>query len=71
MRLDALKTVPTVKLIQLISNASNNGEQDLVNIYAYELTYRIWVPNEEKTFEEMLKEFGYVESEAQKLEKRR
>lgn len=71
MRLDALKTVPTVKLIQLISNASNNGEQDLVNIYAYELTYRIWVPNEEETFEEMLKKFGYVEPEAQKLEKRR
>lgn len=71
MRIDALKTIPTVKLVKLISDASNKGEQDLVNIIAYELTCRIWVPNEETTFEEMLKNFGYIKPEAPELGKRR
>ena len=57
IRLEVLQKVPTVKLIELINDASNKGEQDLINIYAYEIACRIWVPNEETTFEELLKNF--------------
>lgn len=59
MNLKELKTTPTCVLINFLSEAYKNGEQGLVNIYAYELTTRIWVPNKETSFTDMLKEFGY------------
>lgn len=59
MKLKELKTTPTCVLINFLSEAYENEEQGLVNIYAYELTTRIWVPNEEISFTDMLKEFGY------------
>ena len=59
MNLIELRTTPTCVLINLLSEAYKNEEQGLVNIYAYELTTRIWVPNEETSFTDMLKEFGY------------
>ncbi len=59
MNLKELRTTPTCVLINLLSEAYKNEEQGLVNIYAYELTTRIWVPNEETSFTDMLKEFGY------------
>ena len=59
MNLKELKTTPTCVLINLLSEAYKNEEQGLVNIYAYELTTRIWVPNKETSFTDMLKEFGY------------
>lgn len=59
MNLKELKTTPTCVLINFLSEAYKNEEQGLVNIYAYELTTRIWVPNEETSFTDMLKEFGY------------
>ena len=52
-----LKTMSTVDLINLICNIK---DQLLINKIAYELTCRIYVPNQEKTFEEMLYSFGYV-----------
>lgn len=59
MNLKELKTTPTCVLINFLSEAYKNEEQGLVNIYAYELTTRIWVPNEETSFTDMLKDFGY------------
>lgn len=59
MNLKELRTTPTCVLINFLSEAYKNGEQGLVNIYAYELTTRIWVPNKETSFTDMLKEFGY------------
>ena len=59
MNLKELKTTPTCVLINFLSEAYKNEEQGLVNIYAYELTTRIWVPNEETLFTDMLKDFGY------------
>jgi len=59
MNLKELRTTPTCVLINLLSEAYKNEEQGLVNIYAYELTTRIWVPNKETSFTDMLKEFGY------------
>ena len=63
MKLKELKTTPTCVLINFLSEAYKNEEQGLVNIYAYELTTRIWVPNEEISFTDMLKEFGYKKIE--------
>lgn len=63
MKLKELKTTPTCVLINFLSEAYENEEQGLVNIYAYELTTRIWVPNEEISFTDMLKEFGYKKIE--------
>lgn len=59
MNLKELKTTPTCVLINFLSEAYKNEEQGLVNIYAYELTTRIWIPNKETSFTDMLKEFGY------------
>lgn len=59
MNLKELRTTPTCVLINFLSEAYKNEEQGLVNIYAYELATRIWVPNEETSFTDMLKEFGY------------
>ena len=63
MNLKELKTTPTCVLINFLSEAYKNEEQGLVNIYAYELAARIWVPNEEISFTDMLKEFGYKKIE--------
>lgn len=63
MSFEKLKTTPTVVLISLISEASEKGDQSLINIYAYELATRIWVPNQTTTFTEMLEKFGYRETE--------
>lgn len=58
-RLEELKTTPTVILINMLCQADEKGEQKIVNICAYELAARIWVPNEKTSFTDMLKEFGY------------
>ena len=63
MKLKELKTTPTCVLINFLFEAYENEEQGLVNIYAYELTTRIWVPNEEISSTDMLKEFGYKKIE--------
>lgn len=65
-RLDEFKTTPTVTLINMLCESEKNGEQKLVNICAYELACRIWVPNKEKDFKTMLYEFGYVDLELNK-----
>jgi len=53
------RTMPTVMLIDLIAVASHNGDQEKVNDIALELVKRIYVPNAETTFEELLYKFGY------------
>lgn len=63
MNLKELKTTQTCVLINFLSEAYKNEEQGLVNIYAYELAARIWVPNKKTSFTDMLKEFGYKKIE--------
>jgi len=67
MTIEELKTTPTVQLSYLITEAAENNNQNLVNIYAYELASRIYVPNQAGvTFEKLLTDFGYsVESEVE------
>ena len=38
-----------------------------VNIYAYELAYRIYIPNDKNTFEKILTDFGYKKIEKEKI----
>jgi hypothetical protein len=60
---EQLKTTPTYQLINILNLAAQASQQDLVNIVAYELASRIWVPNEEITLEQMATDFGYVKPE--------
>lgn len=63
MRIKALMTVPTVELLDELDKATKAGDQDLINVYAYELTCRTWIPNDKMSFIDMLKDLGYVKHE--------
>jgi hypothetical protein len=67
-RLEEFKTVPTTLLINWLSQADREGKQDIVNICAYELVCRIYVPGVSKPFRDLLHEFGYREHELRKEE---
>lgn len=43
----------------MLTKATKEKNQDSINMYAYELTTRVYVPNSEYTFEDMLMNFGY------------
>ena len=70
MNNQTLKTTPTVQLIDILTKAEKEGNQDLVNIVAWELAFRIYVPNPETTIGEMAVEFGYKEPEEKILGRR-
>lgn len=71
MNNQALKTTPTVQLIDILTRAEKEGDQDLVNIIAWELAFRIYVPNPETTIGEMAVEFGYKGPEEKTLGRRK
>ena len=54
-----MKNKTTVELVTLLTEAINVGNQELINMYAYELTTRLYVPKTGYTFEEILEGFGY------------
>ena len=58
-RLKEFETTPTCMLINMLSDAEQKDEQEIVNICAYELACRVYVPNKQITFTQMLKDFGY------------
>ena len=53
-----LKHIPTMELVRLLSEAYKQKDQILVNVYSYELSYRIYKMDKER-FIDILKEFGY------------
>jgi hypothetical protein len=60
MTLEELRRIPTAKLIDYIAECEKAGNQYWVNVFAYELTTRVYVPNNGyTTFEELLEQFGY------------
>ena len=60
MTLEELRKISTIELIDYIAKCEKEGNQHWVNIFAYELTTRVYVPgNGEVTFEELLEKFGY------------
>ena len=63
MNNSSIKTTPTNKLIDILDIAIQNEEQDLVNIIAYEIATRLWVPNDKITLEQMAIDFGFKEQE--------
>lgn len=65
-RLQEFETTPTVTLINNLCIAEREGNQKMVNIYAYELACKIYVPNSEKDFKTILYELGYTDLELEK-----
>lgn len=63
MNNSSIKTTPTNKLIDILDIAVQNEEQDLVNIIAYEIATRLWIPNDKITLEQMAIDFGYRKQE--------
>lgn len=61
-----IRTIPTAQLINAIGMFEQEGNQSMVNAIAKELAYRIWVPNAETSFEDMMKSFGYKKPEKPK-----
>lgn len=60
--MDNIKTIPTATLIHILCETK---EQSMINMVAYELACRVYVPdNKIKTFEELLTEFGYKTEES-------
>lgn len=68
--LDELRTTPTIQLINDISEWEKQGNQAMVNILAYELACRIYVPNDKISFENMLADFGYKRLEKEGQQKK-
>ena len=65
--MDNIKTIPTTTLIYILCETK---EQSMINMVAYELTCRTYVPdNKIKTFEELLTDFGYKTEEKQPVKK--
>lgn len=56
-----MKDKTTVELVTLLTNAINEQNQTLVNMYAYELTARLYVPGKGYSFDDILVGFGYRE----------
>ena len=54
-----MKNKKTTELIVLLTEAMKTGNQTLINTYAYELTCRLCVPNDNYTFEQTLEGLGY------------
>lgn len=61
-----IRTTSTVELLELLDKPEIKKDQSLVNTLAYELTYRVYIPEGKQTFEEILYSFGYKKVEKQK-----
>lgn len=57
----------TLELITKLTGAIKTKNQDLINIYALELTKRLYVPNDTYTFEETLAGFGYKQDDSRQI----
>lgn len=64
--MEELRTIPTITLIQELSKAIEEDNQQVVNICAFEIAYRIYVPNDKITFESILNDLGYKQIGRQK-----
>lgn len=54
-----MKQLKTFEIIEHLTQAIKTQDQRLINMYAYELATRLYVPNSEHTFEELMEGFGY------------
>ena len=58
-----MKDKTTIELVTLLTAAMDEQNQTLINIYAYELTTRLYVPGKGYSFDDILVGFGYKEIE--------
>ena len=58
-----IKDMNLFDLVPTLISAIEDKDQEKINIYAYELTSRIWVPTIDMTFNELLESYGYKEPE--------
>ena len=61
----------TTSTIDLVKILYVSEDQEIINQAALELAKRIYVPNDNNSFEEMLKNFGYKKEENIKQLKRK
>ena len=61
-----MKKYRDMSLIDLIIELDNAKDQETRNIIVMEITYRIYVPFQDKSFEELLIEHGYRPIEKKK-----
>ena len=60
-----MENITTKDLVLLLTQAMNSNNQMLVNHYAVELAARLYVPNKEYSYDDILYGFGYRELENQ------
>ncbi len=63
MTIEELRITPTIQLLNILKQADKMGEQDLVNIIAYELTCRTYIPYSGADFDSILGTFGFKKEE--------
>ena len=64
---DDIRTTSTVNLVHILCETK---DQAMINMVAYELAYRLYSPEySQKTFEELLTEFGYKKEEKPPVKK--
>lgn len=56
-----MKDKTTIELVTLLTAAMGEQNQTLINMYAYELTARLYVPGKGYSFDDILYGFGYRE----------
>lgn len=66
MTIEELRTTPTVQLMSILKQAEIMGEQDMINVIAYELTCRLYVPYSGADFDSILGTFGFKQKEPDK-----
>lgn len=59
MKNNMMESIPTHTLIKLLSNAYDSEDQNLINIYAYELARRSYGKSTKMSFFDLMKDFGY------------
>lgn len=58
-----MKELTTAEIVTLLTQAMNEQDQERINKYAYQLTLRIYVPESDYSFKEILEGFGYKKIE--------
>lgn len=61
------RNLPTIELIDIMNKASGEGKQTEVNMYAYELACRLYVPFSDVSFDDILLSLGYVNLKEEKV----
>lgn len=56
-----MRDIKTCDLIELLTKAIREQNQELINKCAYELTVRLYVPKKGYSFDDILEGFGYKE----------